>query len=341
MKSCAALARRAKLSVNYVSMLERGDRRPRWETATTLAKALNLDDAGTAHFFRLIDAGGKPESVRKATSSEPLPIGSVWRNVPALVLSVAERPLDNVDADEAIGNGVPVLASAAAWARITIDGVPSASIDPMRKRAQAYHDRMLLRAGISGGTIYPLLLFAFGVLLKNDLFGTPNSARKNIRLIESWNYYAPRIYLTIAPIPPSNAPIRWDDVDPQDARKLLDYCIGSKLLAASGLESKRWDVMRDPDMVFALPDFESACIALASDRKWPDTDSRVIGYTKPINVMAVQRKLSVMFMAYDLGVGEQLLGWSRAEFGRRADAWGDFVHAHTEGRLPKHPEASP
>jgi transcriptional regulator with XRE-family HTH domain len=86
-----ALARKAGLSVNYVSILERGERLPRWETAGKLARALELAGADRDRFFRLIDATSKPGAAQAATVGPPIPDLVLWKHLPADLYAVKHR----------------------------------------------------------------------------------------------------------------------------------------------------------------------------------------------------------------------------------------------------------
>lgn len=326
MKSCAALARRAGLSVNYVSMLERGDRRPRWETATVIARALELDDSQTAHLFRLVDAGAKPDEIRDATLASELPVGSIWYYVPSLAVDVLWDK-DKIDIDDAIGFGVPLLSAAATWATLQIEGVGDAALSRYRNAALQYHDDRATALGSDGGRYYPDLLFALTVAFKHDLFGAPRVARKTIGLVEGWGYSEGTIDLALQRHPQIASCRAWHTLDPLAARKLFDYRIGLQLLSIAGLTPETWNVATDTDMDYALPNFPGVWEAIASERTWPNTDPRVIGYSKPIDLDELAKRLPTVWLAFDLGVGKELLGYDRDDLVRRTDALFEFSNS--------------
>jgi transcriptional regulator with XRE-family HTH domain len=91
-RSAAVLSKRAGLSTNYVSILERGEfRAPAPDTVERLAKAMGMSPTEHMDFLRRATLAGEPESVQAALTAAPFPGVVLWKHLPHALARVPYR----------------------------------------------------------------------------------------------------------------------------------------------------------------------------------------------------------------------------------------------------------
>lgn len=216
-QSAAELGRRAKLGASHIAMFERGDVRPRWKTAEKLARALKLTAAERADFFRIIDAAGKPETVRKATSSWLPAEATIWKDLPALLMELPHTVwLGSWGDPEGMLSDV-VQACASLLTRMILDMEPLRPADRVSFREElqqivrtAQQSEFFRDAIIK---VEPWLIAARAIpcTFRNRILGNLESARTLAHHIAEWSFFEGAEL-----VPKPNMSIRLLDCDLQE-----------------------------------------------------------------------------------------------------------------------------
>jgi transcriptional regulator with XRE-family HTH domain len=196
-RSALGLARKAGLSINYVSMVERGERLPRWKTAEKLAAALELRGPDRDEFFNLVDQVGKPASAREAAAGVALPGLVLWRHLPYLLYqlpSPAQPFRADFLPDEILFNVVRAAGSTLAWAALCLSPPDEEQRATLRARYLAHESRAiehLLGEGLVSGDDLPHAAAAIAAeclphLWRRILFAERRSAARWAGLLRSW-----------------------------------------------------------------------------------------------------------------------------------------------------------
>lgn len=223
LRSAASLARKAGLSVNYISILERGERLPRWDTVETLADALELQGAARGEFFRAVDSAGKPKSARLALTGLPFPGLAVWKTLPHRLLSIHDRSeicLLDRSADQLVADLVCGFGPLLAWLALSRGSVSRARRAHLRTAAErAFNASGMLtalypnRAPAGPGLAFNEAASFLPLAWRDELFRDERETARLTRLLKSWDY-SPR------PSVPSRLSVRL-----RDAALDQTYCV--------------------------------------------------------------------------------------------------------------------
>jgi len=190
--SSAALSKKAGLSLNYVSILERGDARPTTATVRRLAAALQLDDQEEAELLKAAKLAGEPERVQAAIAGPRL-----WRHLPGILLNeVNHDPLAlfGPEAEELTVDLARGIGSLLGWLAL----VKAPPTPARRKRVQAAASRVFewsLRLarehpnlGWSDHTAAYNAASALPVIWRNELFGRRETTARLAAMVRHWMY---------------------------------------------------------------------------------------------------------------------------------------------------------
>lgn len=185
-----ALARRAGLSVNYVSIFERGERLPRWKTARLLADALDATEEERVEFFRLIDGAAKPEAAQIATAGLAIPGLIVWKHLPEILFALphSQRGLLPPAADRVLPDLVAAGAALLGY-RAAVVGEPRAgTLDKLRAAVDdlAVHETTAVSppAVTAPCAVSARLVDHWHGLI----FATPGAVQRAVRALARWEY---------------------------------------------------------------------------------------------------------------------------------------------------------
>ncbi len=198
--SAMALARKAGLSVNYVSVFERGERLPRWDTARKICEALEVTLPEQQEFFRLVDLAGKPPIAQQLTLGlGHLGVGiAAWHYLPRLLEEVEHSLIhpSMLSSDVLLFDVVGGLASSLAWLALIMKGATRTQCDTMtafaRKRFELASDftelypRAFGTRNASHGVIDTAS--ALPSIWRDQAFASPGSSAKLTRLLHRWSY---------------------------------------------------------------------------------------------------------------------------------------------------------
>jgi len=134
-RSAAVLSKRAGLSTNYVSILERGEFRPSADTVERLAKAMGMSPTEHMDFLRRATLAGEPESVQAALTAAPFPGVVLWKHLPHALARVPYRCGGFVFAspDHVLVKVIPAAGALLAWAELTQRGPSKAQCRTIRR----------------------------------------------------------------------------------------------------------------------------------------------------------------------------------------------------------------
>lgn len=197
-KSAAELSRRAGLSISYVSALERGHAKPKAESMTSLAVALDMTGDEAGDFFRRAKVAGEPAAVRDAIASgtPPPPGVAVWSHLPALLLDKHDegRGADEFLADEALFNVVRASASALGFVAWKWWSKPKHVLAELRSRYDAARASLEARRTPDDGD--PALEAArfLPAFWRQIIFRTNASSSVRASMISSWSYCPTAVY---------------------------------------------------------------------------------------------------------------------------------------------------
>lgn len=200
--SAAALAKAAGLSYNYISIVERGELRPKSPTVDRIADALKLPDAKRRDFHWIVKTAGEPASVRQALTGSAIPGLAVWRYLPEFLYAVSHPEPEpwQVIPDEMYGDTVRAVASLLAWVHLSQSG-------PTRSQGQRLTRRALTAAKHSANLTRGFEEFAapqhlpriqqdiaaeaaldLSASWRAELFGDPRVAKRLVNLLSRWAY---------------------------------------------------------------------------------------------------------------------------------------------------------
>lgn len=250
-RSAAALSRKAGLSTNYISIIERGEARPRWDTAELIAQALGLSEDERTAFFRVVDAADKPQVVWEAASGAPVPGLVIWSWLPRLLWSVPHKEVTPWygDPDEVLVDVVRSAASLLSWVALAESGVSpeqEASLLKLESHAKAAAATLRPPVYASGGLWLedePCGAAYLWVTLpqswKRVLLSSESTARDLVAHLAEWHYQPASPHLWQNPA----VSFTFHDsrlegiygisvISPMDVIRLHDTMIAYRLLAA-------------------------------------------------------------------------------------------------------------
>jgi len=195
-RSAAALSKAVGLSTNYVSILERGEARPRSETVERLIRGLKLTAVDADKLRRAARLAGEPEAVRWASAGPAIPNLAIWKHLPELLFRVEHGDVATWELafDDMLGHVVPALSSALAWLTLCKRPPTRRQTDRLRQAARTAFDASYesFRAQLPSDDPGLAVMDAASILpraWRNELFAEQRSAAKVVRLLKSWSYY--------------------------------------------------------------------------------------------------------------------------------------------------------
>jgi transcriptional regulator with XRE-family HTH domain len=200
--SAAALSKRAGLSTNYVSILERGEARPKSDTVRRLADALALEPADRARLFSEAKLAGEPTEVGQAIYERyeyPAVPGLVlWKHLPAALFSVAHDDivLFDLTAEDLVADLVRALGSLLGWLRLRAAAPGRAQLRRLRTVAHRAFDQSLhlpevvpnlgpinpMRAACDAASVLPRAW-------RNELFSRRDTTARLVLPLRKWAYF--------------------------------------------------------------------------------------------------------------------------------------------------------
>jgi transcriptional regulator with XRE-family HTH domain len=188
--SAAALAQRAGLSYNYVSILERGTLKPKPATVEALSDALGLSAAKREQFHRLAVTAGQPESV-KAVAPPLIPGAVVLRNLSAAIFAVehqSDPPGAESFADTLLFATIQPISAVLAW--IELSERPKLTQAALRQVSDAWtkmHSVVYSAVGYADNHV--MRARALVSTWRTDVFGSQRRAAALAGRLRRWKYH--------------------------------------------------------------------------------------------------------------------------------------------------------
>jgi transcriptional regulator with XRE-family HTH domain len=186
-KSAAGLAKQAGLSYNYISIVERGELRPKGDTVERIADALGLLAEKRSEFHRLAKTVGESSSVRDALSTLPVPGLATWSSLaPALLRAPRSTyPPIPILTDDAYARAVQSAAGLLAWVALDRHRVSTGDRKSLAAKVGSAIDTLKRERGSDVQASIALLLPA---LWRDLVFSESDRTTALVRLLECWFY---------------------------------------------------------------------------------------------------------------------------------------------------------